>query len=267
MKSNILKIRLRGAEADSEHVRLQEFIKQLEAVRIALKHTEHLVSDDGKSPINYLITDLTHSSPATVSIEAFDEFDTDKPSAVISKFIGGIREILFERRAPADFDRQTLEAYKGLTSGLRKHVSEFTIIDGESEVLVPRELEHVIDTVIGPDILSEGVVKGGLEAVNVHSKQSFVIYPDIGPNRVECNFKKSLFDLVKSALRQHVIVSGTMKYKSMDPFPYAMDVKNIEVCPPDDELPSLWDLRGIARDAFGGSGSVEYVRAVRDADV
>lgn len=265
---NKIKVRLRGTEQDSEHVRLSEFIKQLESVRIALKHTEHLISHSKESVINYLITDLTHSSPATVSIEAYpiSESDIDMSEAVISKFTNGIRTLVIEKKAPIDFDRSTLEAYKGLTSGLSKHIAELTIIDGVNEIPVSNEIEYVIEHAIGPDILAEGVIKGSLEAINVHSKTSFNIYPDIGSKRVQCNFSQAMFSEVKSALRQYVVVSGMMKSKSLDPFPYEMDVKEISICPLEETLPTLWDLRGTAKNGFGDKDSVEFVRALRDTD-
>ena len=268
MDKNKIKVRLRGTEKDSEHVRLSEFIKQLESVRVALKHTEHLVSHSNESAINYLVTDLTHSSPATVSIEAYpkSESDVDMSEAVISKFTNGIRSLVIEKKAPADFDRQTLEAFKGITKGLSKHIAELTIIDGFDEIPVSNEINYVIEHAIGPDILAEGSIKGSLEAINVHSKTSFNIYPDIGSKRVQCNFPQSMFDEVKSALRQYVVISGMMKLKSLDPFPYEMDVKAIEICPSEETLPTLWDLRGAAPNGFGNNDSVEFVRAVRDAE-
>ncbi len=69
---------------------------------------------------------------------------------------------------------------------------------------------------------------------------------------------------MKSAIDRHVQVFGELKYKRWDNFAYAVNVSDLEILPPDDELPSLFDLRGIAPNATGSQTAEEFVRVMRD---
>lgn len=148
---------------------------------------------------------------------------------------------------------------------LTRHISEISISADGIDIPVTRELEHRIDQIIGPDILAEGTIAGDLETVNVHNRSTFYIYPTVGPKKVLCNFPVHLFEAVKLGLKQYVSVSGKLRYKAREPFPYAIDVTDIEINPPGNELPSLWDLRGIEEHATGDVDSVAFIRAMRDA--
>jgi len=266
MSEREFRIRFRGSETDEEHVRLPEFVKQLEAVYSALNHTEELVTQSRQHAVFYRVTDLSHSSPATVAIEAVSSDPaSDVASMVVSKFLGGLRSILTDNRIPKDFDRRTLESYKGLTSALKRNLSEMTFLQGDTKLSVTTRLEHSIDHLIGPDILYMGSIKGQIESVNIHNKSRFSIYPAIGPTKVECRFSDDLFPVVKEALSRQVIVRGTQHFKALDPFPYAITVEELEIYPEEDQLPSLWDLKGRAPRFTGDMDSVSFVRASRDA--
>ena len=60
-------------------------------------------------------------------------------------------------------------------------------------------------------------------------------------------------------------MSGTLRYKQNEVFPYQIDVEKIEIHPPEEELPTLASLRGIAPDMTGSLDSVEFVRKLRNA--
>ncbi len=266
MTTRRIKIRLTGSEKDQEHIRLNELITQLGTLYVALNRTDYLVSKKERPSVIYRVIDLTHSSPATITLEAAPiDPQLDYSDLIVGKFISGLQTITQRREPPADFDRETLEAYKGISAMLKKNVAEIEISADGVDVPITREFEHKIDDIIGPDILAEGSIAGDLETVNVHNKNTFYIYPVIGPKKVLCNFSADLFDAVKIALKQYVNVIGVLRYKAREPFPYAIDVKQIDMSPPDDQLSTIWDLRGIARGATEGQDSVAFVRAIRDA--
>ena len=62
-------VTIEGSSKDNGHVRLTDFIKQLEAVRSSLKQTERVVTDSDSPNLYYRIVELTYSSPARVVIE------------------------------------------------------------------------------------------------------------------------------------------------------------------------------------------------------
>jgi hypothetical protein len=267
MPTETLKMRLRGALQDDEHVRLNAFIGQLDALLNALNRTECMVSGAERASLHYRVTDLSHSSPATVTLDAVGpETGGGLPARVVDTLFSGLRMLMEQGDAPPEFDRRTLEAYKGLVAPMKRYISSLTIIVGASECEISLRLSDTIDKVLGPDMFAIGSLKGELESVNIHNTQNFAIYPPLGARKVTCQFPSKLFPEVKSALGQPVIVHGTLKYKARDPFPYEMDVSELEVPPPPDELPGIWDLFSAAPDVMGNMDSVSFVRRLRDAE-
>ena len=81
---------------------------------------------------------------------------------------------------------------------------------------------------------------------------------------VACHFRSDLRDLAISALGAEVAVTGLLKYRSGEPFPYAINIDEIEVYPPENELPTIDDLRGLAPDATGDVPSEKFIADRRD---
>lgn len=118
---------------------------------------------------------------------------------------------------------------------------------------------------LGPDEVTQGSISGMLELINIHaSANTFRIYPIVGPKKVDCHFNKDKLDKAISGINHYVDVSGSLRRKSKDKFPYAMDVIEIEIYPDERELPSIFDLRGIAPNATGDIKSEDFVRRIRD---
>ena len=93
----------------------------------------------------------------------------------------------------------------------------------------------------------------------------FYIYPSLGPKKVVCHFPEAMvLDAIK-AIQHHVEVTGNLKFKHRDFFPHEVEVENLRVFPPVNELPSLMSLRGIAPNATDDLDSVAFVRKRRNA--
>jgi len=120
-----------------------------------------------------------------------------------------------------------------------------------------------IDEILKPALASEGSVTGILERLNVHDKNEFVLYPPLW-GAVTCAFPDELFEQVRAAIKRNVTVFGTLGYPPDKPYPAKVQVKSLEVHPPDDELPTLRELRGSFRGCLEGETATEFVRAIRD---
>ena len=68
MRSGIT-MTIESAEADQEHVSLNDFSFQLEALTKVLSNTESLLSGE-QAGIDWQIVDLKHSSPAEIVLQA-----------------------------------------------------------------------------------------------------------------------------------------------------------------------------------------------------
>jgi aspartyl/asparaginyl-tRNA synthetase len=104
-----------------------------------------------------------------------------------------------------------------------------------------------------------------VEQINLHNGQNvFTIYPALEQGKVRCVFPKELRRKAIEAVGNYVTVEGRLKYKKGNEQPYEIEVEDIEIYPPEEDLPKLSDLRGLAADAFGNKSSEEVVREIRD---
>jgi len=165
MAANRLTIRLEGSEADSGHVRLTDFLEQLEAVKEALKQTERLITGEHTASVYYRIIDLRHSSPATVVLEAVSARPSNKPARVINTFIASMGTIQRMHRAPRRIDLAALQAYRNVGVPLeRQRVGKVTLANTKRKVALDPRFSETVDEIIVPDEVEMGSISGRLEA-------------------------------------------------------------------------------------------------------
>jgi hypothetical protein len=260
-------IQLKGDPADDGHLRLSDFIAQLDAIKGALTTLEENLTGTGKRSIYYRVIDLRHSSPATIALDAIPTKDArqDITSLVVDSFVDGIKKIR-QGIAPQGFGYETFESFKKLAQPMRKRVTELSIESDGEKAEVTKDIEAEIDKIVGPDEITRGSISGTLEFFNVHAGVNhFRIYPIVGPRKVDCHFTKDLLQKALAGVTRYVNVEGELRYKSAEPFAYAVNVMDIEIFPDEEQLPSIMDLRGIAPRATGDLSSEEFVRSIRDA--
>jgi hypothetical protein len=267
-KANQLVILLKGKPEDEDHVRLSDFIAQLESFRRALMQTDRIISGGEKPTAYYRVVDLHHSSPAMIAIEAVPyNRKRGHVDEIMGRFVSGLRLIQEKGELPQDYDRPALEAMKDLAARLNHSITEVFIDIANESVQVTKGIEGRIEQIIGTDETMEGSLEGHLDSINVHNKTNlFHLYSTLGPKKVSCHFVEAKKKEALAAVGQYVNVSGTLKYKKKEHFPYAIDVASIEVYPSEDKLPLLSDLRGIAPGATGRMKSEDFVRSLRHGE-
>jgi hypothetical protein len=121
-------------------------------------------------------------------------------------------------------------------------------------------------TVFDPDDeMIESAMNGTLELLNINRKNRlFNLYPVVGATKIICDFPSTLLQKAIAAIDHYVNVVGQYKYKSGHPHPYYVKVTDIEIYPDEKELPSLFDLRGIAPNATNNLSSEDFIRERRD---
>lgn len=269
MLSDKIIIQLEGSAEDFGHLRLNELIKQLELVASALKHTEQTVTGKDERQVYYRVVDLSHNSPVTCVLEAVPakkETNSNIATRVITNFLRNLRQINTKGRVPSRVDTVALESYKELGSLLDKNVSAVKISNSSADITIDKTFNTKVENIIGPDEISTGSLTGNLEWINLHNTNTFNIYPVIGAKKVKCHFPRELKETVISAIDHYVRIYGELRYKSRDSFPYAMNVEDIEILPEEGDLPTLFDLRGIAPHATGNLSSQEFINSIRDVN-
>lgn len=262
-------VQLKGDPMDNENLRLNDLINQLDAIRNTLSHLERKIAEPDASPIQYRIVNLSHGSPATIVFDAIPGTKGKDVSAlVVDRFVDGIKNIQ-HGIIPDDYDADILESFKKIGPRVQKKnhhkfVSLVSIATDSNRVDVEQSLESKIDTLVGPDEIVQGSICGTLELINIHAQaNTFRIYPIIGPSKVDCHFKGSQLNNAIMGINRYVNVTGALRYKRRDKFPYAVNDAEVEVYPDEQELPSIFDLKGIAPNATGNLKSEDFISKLR----
>ena len=265
-RRNKITFKFQGKVTEDGHVRLSEFVNRLESLYKLLHQIDLNITGEKSPTVYYQITNLSHDSPASIEIEAKPEPKyIDRSEAVIDKFYYGLDHMRISQQVPDGFPYEVLDAYKAFIEHPLKQLTSFDIVRDDEQLSITDDIVYTIDKAISGEFKNEGSMSGLLEAINIHGgRNKFTIYPLAGPHRVVCHFPGSQLVEAISAINRHVSVQGTFKYRSKAFHPFEVEVKEMEVFPDDDELPSLSSLRGIAPNATGDIDSVKFVRELRN---
>jgi hypothetical protein len=267
MSEKRIVVRMEGEPSPAgDDVRLEDFVAFLAQFRDVLKHTERQFFED-EAPHTYTIADLSHSSPATVTIAEHGA----RTRGAVQIAAEAFRSIA-AGTVPDGFDTPLLLEYRDLAKGMGRLASVGLSVDGAT-ISVTRKLREQVDVLLGPDHREYGDVSGMLDVVNVHGRRhSFTIFPIAGARRVKCYFDAgpegmAVRDRVGDAIKRdarYVTVSGTLRFKAGNYQPYAIDVVSVRVHPPEHEIPSLFDLKGRAPGGAQDERAEDFVRRLRD---
>lgn len=259
-------IRIRGLDKDNGDVRFDDFIKQLSTVKTALAETDRIVSS--KPSVYFKVIDLRHNSPAQIVLESVPlTSQDDRSDVVVNKFFDSLEEI-DHGVAPNGFDYDAFQAFREISSLYdKKRLTEIVISRNGDTGRSFESLSRQVDSILGPDQYEYGSVTGLLDQINIHANQNvFTIYPTSKQPKLRCIFQQHIKKDAIKAVGEYVKVYGQLKFKTKigDGHPYEMAVRDIEVFPRNEELPTLASLRGIAPNATGNLTSEQFVRRIRN---
>ena len=262
---NRLILKMEGPEQSGHHVELSVFA---EKTRQFLNFLKISAKDSGEDRATFHIVNISHSSPITIECTPADQ---GVGVAYASVICDGIMKNLdlTKSRQTRDLSHPVLDSLEKLANYSREKITRLEILaiadDADSEKIYKLDddfkenLSHARnrkDKVIS-------TVDGKLEQINVHKNaNTFRLYT--ATSSVACRFPKDLLNDVQGALGKFVSVWGECLYRPDVAVPYRINVREMEILPPAEELPSLNDLRGIAPDATQGKSSEQFVRELRD---
>jgi hypothetical protein len=264
MKDAIITLQLVGLESEEGHFRLNAFMQQLQQLSAVLKEADLLVSHEDKPTAYYRIVTLKHSSPGEIGILPIpyskEKNYGDAIRTTIAKELTSLKE---HGSVSEGVGGSFLEALREMITPIGKYFKEATLISNGYRISLDKPLVANINLLLSKEISCHGSMQGYLEVINLHNKNEFRIYPIVGPKVLICFFPKEQRENAKMGLEKNVLVTGEMFYRMNEPFPYKIDVKDIEIYPDEDELPHLIDLKGMAPDATGEMASEDFVRKLR----
>jgi hypothetical protein len=260
-------VELEGDEAAGGDLQLGQFIEELTAIRNALRQTERTVLRRDEYAVRYRVTNLSHSSPAkvTITVSSREPAYRNIPRQITRRFSASLGAVKRNHRFAERLDLRTLETFKAIASPAAKHNINIVVsTENNRSVRLDKAFAVSVTRLIAGDERERDELVGRVERVDIHNKNSFDIYPVIGPERVRCNAPKRLQAQIVAAIGKYVSVEGIALYRKDSPFPYAMKVEDIFPRRPDDELPTMRSLHGVAPDATDGLSGEEFVRKLRN---
>lgn len=264
---NTLAIQLRGHEDDGEDVRLNAFINQLESLQRILHSVDYISSGKNQPLFYHKLINLSHNSPATIVLSPVPANPKSNyiSSSIYERLFSYIKTIKNQDAVPPELTRAFLENLIEFVKRLNKNFIEIILIYKDQTIEIEDTLKEKIEKILEQDTVSYGSIKGMLETINVHGENYFHLYPIVGGDKIKCLFEYERLELVKKALKMNVVVTGKLFYKSIDVSPYKVEVEELEINPPHDELPTLRSLYGIAPQATGPMTTGEYIRKIRES--
>jgi hypothetical protein len=258
---------LEGMPSENGYIRAVDFLRELQLLTSALNKADRDVHPTGEPSSYYRIVNLSMASPATVVMEAQPKDpDTDNRRSVLSHFFSVLGSVRDDRSPPEPTSYGLLEDIAGMVSPVGRTMRSVRISRNGDVIQLGPGIQKTVQRLLAQEETCPGAIRGMLEAINLHmDANTFRIYPDVGPSKVTCHFPTELQQEAISAIKHFVEVRGVLNYRVGSPYPHEILVASIEAFPPEDELPSLWDLKGIAPNATGELASEDFVRDVRNA--
>jgi hypothetical protein len=266
MAEHRLTLTLEGLPADDGHVRLTDFLRELQLLSSTLLRAERAIAPEGRPGTTYRIVDLSHSSPARVVIEAYAKRQSpDLRRAIIGTVFAALSQ-LQKNEVPDVVDAEFLEDLHEMARPVGKTLARVTLASNNNEEVVfsPKFRETVAE-ILAPQLAAHGFIRGKLEAINLHgSANVFKIYPHVGPAKVACHFPSALLDEAIRAVNHDVEVHGLLRYRTHDPFPHAVEVARIVVLEREREgPPGFDDLLGRAPHLADGIPAEDWIARKR----
>lgn len=258
-----------GNDTEGKNVRLADFVTELTRFTEVAGHAEEVISGRSTRTIYYRVINLTHSSPASVTLEACvkdPRFDIREGTL---KEISNTMTKLKKGEEIKGSDRFDLvDSMRNFSDPVGTKISHLRVIfGGKNEINIDNEFKARAALYVAPEESCESTARGMLDIINIHGHDRvFWLYPEIGPNKIQCIFPDKLFDKARMALGMRVEVTGMFKYKVNAPYAHLAEVEDLIVLPLDDELPTFKDLFGIDPDMTNGLSSEDYIRKIRSAN-
>ena len=200
----------------------------------------------GRKTLSFLVTDLSRNSPHTLTFTQNSErADTADVFQVLMDELPDVQQ----GAIPKIVSERTLESLKSFTGTATKRMRTIALCIGEKKCAIDVETDNQVAELLAPKEYCFTEIEGVLEQINIHAHaNTFFIYPDIGPSRVKCHFDEDLRYDAMGGLGQKVAVRGKARFRR--DHPNEIWVERLELFPPEEELPTFEDLRGVIAQEF-----------------
>lgn len=260
-------VRLSGPDDVNEPLRFEDFVKQLDSVRQAIRATERVLTGDKTPSIELRVVELSRSSPTQVTVEARQHAKgPDNSDLIINTFFEGVHSLQTRRELPLGFDSSALRAFQAMASMLGKQLYAVDLLKNGDTIALTDALSKNVSALLGQTEYAIGSISGRLEKINLHRDENiFIIYPIVGPAKgVRCRFDHTQEEAAINAVNKYVDVWGRLEYNAIDTFPQQVKVLSIERRELQEPPPKMADMRGISPASIDEKSSEESIGEIRD---
>lgn len=205
---------------------------------------------------------LEHNSPAEIGLNPVPRVPNYTPDPVVAWTLGQWEKISRGQRPDSDVDADLIadvaelsrvpenaEFNRFIVSYGRKRI-EFNEKTERHALELQRALAAETRPLPWMKGTSLGALTGELKTVlDAHNERQIILVPPVGPEFVQCNFTEALRELIRDNLFKFVRVTGTLHYAEKSPFPYLVDLSDIEPLGGEGERPHLSQGRGLFKDS------------------
>lgn len=262
----ILRLHIEGVDELGNDVRLGHFLEKLTALKSALSEISRLsLSLKAKAKVDFLVSNLSHSSPAMVELSAVDLGDSEAAGDVVREFL------IFVGKAAQrtlEVDSRHAKLIKELRTLAAGHGERFKRlwIEGpaSASIIFDEAVEKAFEDALPNVVRQVGSVKGTVKRYSgVGDRPYFKLVPPVGDVEIKCVFPVAMLEKAASAVEHNATVVGELKSYEGDFWPHEIAVRDIEIHPADADLPVLSSLVGSAPQATGEQSTIDFVRGLR----
>ena len=240
----------------------------IEAVSVSMEILQELdvrISQRRRGVITWLIRTLHYGSPAQIVMEAATREDsTDVGAKVIEIFIQGIEVLNNGNELPDFFSEKALQSAQRLGS-LATTGRELKLLSERHVVQVSSRLSSNTAAMINRSYSAFGSVEGVMEMATLHENTYCRVYDSIQGWGVACYFHEDMLEHVREGFGKRVSVEGLLRSNRLGR-PESIKMQSIKVLRPDYELPSIKQVRGVAKGMTEGLSAETYLREIRSDD-
>jgi hypothetical protein len=161
----------------------------------------------------------------------------------------GLRALARRPVRPKHFSDTALLRVRDLGRLTSPETPTVKIGNGTEPIPLSSRLLANVEAVLAPEVQSIGTIEGKLEGLIVHGKSRFLIFDPLTGRQVTCYFGERIaYDTVLRVFGKRLAVTGLIRSRRSGER-VDIQVTRLEVLPPDEELPSAEDVRGILKAA------------------
>ncbi len=244
-----------SVEIDAQDLTIGRFHQLTGSLTGLIREVADSVEAKGHEVVRWVIADVHHSN-ITLDLapqRTRDDVSPDLPDRITDAIASGMAAIQARAERPPHFSDAALERAKELANSVGDEVRAVRIRaknregNARVDVSVTKQLVANVDEIIGAQVESFGTVEGRMEGLIVHDRRRFYVWDSLTNRRVECQFGTRVeLDEILAAFGKRVGVRGVIRRRKTGE-KVSVEVAELRVFPPESELPSVADIRGIMR--------------------